>query len=453
MQCEVVLPPLHSGQLRIVRERRRFNVPCLGRRWGKSTLCLSLLLDDPGWDALGSGHPVAWFAATAKIFDEVWRLTLATLPPDVIRRTDSQKHRIELVTGGLIDFWTLDGGDRRGAGRGRKYRRVVVDEASMVPDLLEVWSRSIRPTLIDLEGDAWFPSTPRGKLNDYYAMFCRGDRKHPDNDADWASWQAPTEQNPHLPRSEIESMRREYAGRPLDYRQEMLAEFVEDQGKVFDLAWINELPPPKGWRPYVYQAWDLAGTKQDLDDAGCESCGVALCKDWMQRWHLLDVVHGKWDTGTLLEQILSFGWKWNKNGATCSAIWLEDPVALWLEPFLLERQRQSGKHMPVHRVGVQGRGDKVARAQAGAVPVMANGSFYCDPKAPWYPYVRSCLAGFPAAGKDLVDALSLGLAEAMPIALETTPPASTAQAHDPRIITWDDLNQQARTQRKSPWTR
>ena len=319
----------------------------------------------------------------------------------------------------------------------------------MVPDLLDVWSKAIRPTLIDLQGDAWFPSTPRGLLNPYYELWKRGDPKNPHRDPDWASWQAPTSDNPVLPRLELFAMAKEYAGRPLDYRQEMLAEFVEDQGQVFDLAWINELAPPKGWKPYVYQAWDLAGTKQDLADGGCESVGVALAKDWMQRWWLLDVVHGKWDTGTLLEQILSFGWKHK-----AQRIWLEDPVALWIEPFLMQRQAQSGKHLPIERVGVQGRGDKVARAQAGAVPVMANGSFYLDPAAPWYPYARSCLAGFPAAGKDFVDALSLGLAEAMGMALESPAPASTAKAHDPRIITWKDLtsSDQADT-RKSPWTR
>jgi predicted phage terminase large subunit-like protein len=450
MRCEVVLPNLHRAQQQIVRERRRFNVPCLGRRVGKSTLCLSLLLDDPGWDALGAGFPVAWFAGTTKVFDEVWRLTLATLPSEVVRRTDTQKHRIELVTGGLIDFWTLDGGDRRGAGRGRKYRRAVIDEAAMVPDLIDVWSKAIRPTLVDLEGDAWFPSTPRGLLNDYYTLWRRGDPENKAREQEWASWRMPTSANPHLPRGELAGLEREYAGRPLDYRQEILAEFVEDQGQVFDLKWINELGMPKGWKPaHVYQAWDLAGTKQDLADSGCESVGVAVCKDWMSRWWLLDVVRGKWDGGGLIEQILSFGWKWRSE-----MVWLEDPVALWLESFLLQRQQQSGKHLPTKRVNVQGRGDKVARARAGVVPVMANGSFYVDPSAPWYQDARRDLAAFPAAGKDFTDALSLCLTEAMSMALPSPPPASAAGAQrDPRIITWDDLTTQQKTPRRNPWTR
>jgi predicted phage terminase large subunit-like protein len=447
--CEIVLPELHAGQLRVIRERGRFNSLACGRRWGKSTLLLSLLLDDHGYGAL-DGYPVAWFSANSKIFDEVWRLVLQTLPAEVISRTDVQKHRIELVTGGLIDFWSLDGGDRGGAGRGRRYRRVAIDEAALVPDMLRIWSKAIRPTLIDMQGDAYFASTPRGILNDFHTIYQRGVAGSNEYRKGWKSWRVPTSDNPHLSREELKELEAEYTGLPLDYRQEMLAEFVEDQGQVFDLSWINELPAPKGWRPIVHQAWDLAGTKQDLKDGGCESVGVAITKDWMDRWWLLDVERGKWDTGTLLERILSFGWKHK-----AVAISLEDPVAMWLEPFLKQRQQQSGKHLPIRRVGVQGRGDKVARAQASVVPVMANGSFYCDPAAPWYRDMRRDLSAFPAAGKDLVDALSLGFAEAMQIAQKSQPPPSPNATHDPRMITWDELvkPEKSTTPRKSPWTR
>ena len=443
-ECELLLPPRHPGQVRVVESCKRFNVPCIGRRWGKSTLLLDLLLDDEEYGAL-YGHPVSWMAATSKIFDEVWRLMLATLPPEIVKRTDVQKHRIELHTGGIIDFWTLDGGDRRGPGRGRKYRRVVIDEAALVPDLLALWSKAIRPTLIDLRGDAWFPSTPRG-FNDYHELWQRGNPESPTYDPDWASWRASTFDNPHLPRQEYEDIKKEYIGRPLDYRQEVLAEFVEDQGLIFDLKWLNEMQPPKGWKPLVYQAWDLAGTKQDLEDSGCESVGVALVKDWMERWWLIDMVRGKWDSGALVEQILSFGWKHK-----AQRIWLEDPVALWLMPFLQDRQRQSGKHLPIQRVTVAGRGDKIARAQAAVVPVMSNGSFYLDPKAPWYKGFRGDLSSFPRAGKDTVDALSLGLAEAMSAAATTLAPAV---ATTPTTgIRWSDLEDRMPARRSpSVWT-
>jgi len=439
-ECEICLPELHSGQVKILGEKCRYNVLAMGRRWGKTVLTLINLIDDQDFGAL-NGYPVAWYAATSKIFDEVWRLCLQILPREIIARTDTQKHRIELVTGGVIDFWSLDGGDTGGAGRGRKYRRVAIDEAALVRDMLNIWSRTIRPTLIDLEGDAWFASTPRGLNNDFYKLWCRGQNGNPDQMKGWKSWQMPTDTNPHLSRKELEEMKAEYAGRPLDYRQEMLAEFVEDAGQIFDLNWINELPTPKNWRPAVYEAWDLAGTKQDFKEEekgrGCESVGGALVKDWMRRWWLYDLRRGKWNSGELCEQIIDFGWKHKAR-----KIWLEDPVALWLEPFLLSMMRESSKHLPIERVVVGGRGDKIARAQASVVPVMANGSFYCDPTAPWYKGLRLDLAGFPNKGKDTVDMLSLGFAEAQEVAIESPAPmAANYGTRDPSKITWDELNQ------------
>ena len=460
--AEVVLPIRHRGQTRVWTERQRFNVLAMGRRWGKSVLVLDLLLDDPGYGAL-DGHPVAWFAGTSKIFDEVWRLMLQTLPKSLIARTDTQKHRIELLTGGLIDFWSLDGGDAGGAGRGRKYRRVAIDEAALVPNMLNVWSKAIRPTLADLRGDAWFASTPRGIVNDFHDLWQRG---QPGKSAmkGWKSWQLPTGTNPHLSREELADLKAEYAGRPLDYRQEILAEFVADMGAVFNLEWINEekMPAPwaliaegkgrevpKGSWPVVAQAWDLAGTKQDHEDKGCESVGVTLARDWLQRWWLLDVVRGKWDGGELVERMLAFAWKWR-----AQAVYGEDPVALYLEPFMRKRMQQSGKHVHFERVSVQGRGDKVARAKNASVPVMANGSFYVPMDAPWLPLVRQDLAAFPAAGKDFNDALSLGLAEAMDTLAASPPPPSAAPSGDPRILTWDDLERTAPTQpRRTPWSR
>ena len=43
----------------------------------------------------------------------------------------------------------------------------------MVAKLKSSWEESIRPTLTDMEGDAWFLSTPKG-LNYFYDLFQRG---------------------------------------------------------------------------------------------------------------------------------------------------------------------------------------------------------------------------------------------------------------------------------------
>lgn len=435
--AEIVLPELHTGQLRIVRERRRFNVPCLGRRVGKSTLCLSLLLDDPGWDAL-DGYPCAWFAGTSKIFDEVWRLTLATIPPAVIARTDTQKHRIELVTGGLIDFWSLDGGDRGGAGRGRKYRRAVVDEAALVPGLMEVWSKAIRPTLIDLQGDAYFPSTPRGLQNDYYDMWKRGDPKSPTRDEKWAAWQMPSMANPHLSAAELDDLKKEYTGRPLDYRQEILAEFVGDAGQVFQLSWINDQEKPPKQFSHLYASWDIAVTDNDLE-RGDYTVGVVVGQDAIGRYWLLDVIRGRWNSLEAVERMLQTARKYNT--ARC---WYEGgPVGRAVEPILRKRMRErDDPAFYFEMVPHSGRGDKVVRT-GPLVAIMANGSFYVPAGAAWLHDLRDELAAFSSDPKsyrhdDQVDALSQLFLQLQAIR-QSAPVPITGRILDPTKVTGDVL--------------
>lgn len=209
---------LHDTQRRIVKESRRFNVVVLGRRAGKTVLGQNRAM----YPAL-HGQPVAWFAPNYKYLADAWRDLLFTLGP-VISHQSLTEHRLELLTGGLIDFWTLDTPD---SARGRKYKRVIIDEAAMVPNLADIWQMAIRPTLTDLIGDAWFLSTPRG-MNYFHALYEQG---QDDLQPDWMSWKMPTSVNPFLPVQEIEDARLSEPERI--FAQEYLAEFLPDGTGVF----------------------------------------------------------------------------------------------------------------------------------------------------------------------------------------------------------------------------
>src|SRR5690606_16562371 len=99
-----------------------FNVLNCGRRFGKTALGIHRLTP-----AL-HGDPVAWFSPTYKMLEEVWRETKHSFAEVIARPSEAQK-RLELVTGGVIDMWSLDRAD---SVRGRKYKRVIIDEAAMV---------------------------------------------------------------------------------------------------------------------------------------------------------------------------------------------------------------------------------------------------------------------------------------------------------------------------------
>lgn len=213
---ELVIPRPHEHQRQIMNEASRFNVIACGRRFGKTTMGTELI-------AQVIKYPSAWFAPSYKMLLEVWREFDRVFAPIVAHRS-AQERRLEFYGGGHIEFWSLQD---ENAGRGRKYKRIIVDEAGFVRHLWDIWNASLRPTLADMQGDAFFPGTPKGR-NDYWRLYQLGVDPA---ETEWRSFQKPGYLNPHVPASEFEAMKRSLPERV--YRQEILAEFLEDGGGVF----------------------------------------------------------------------------------------------------------------------------------------------------------------------------------------------------------------------------
>lgn len=300
---EVILAELHPGQQRIVDESTRFNVLACGRRFGKTTLGIDLLIDK----AL-DGLPTGWFSPTYKMLSEVWReLKEITLPLQT--KVQAQEHRIELITGGSIDCWSLDVAD---SARGRKYARVVLDEAAMVSGLGNAWQAVIRPTLTDYQGDAFMLSTPKG-INFFHECYQRGlDPLQPD----WQCWHMPTTDNPMIEPKEVESARLELPEQI--FRQEYLAEFMQNEGAVFRNIenCLTALPST----PEAHQGHNIVagvdwGQKNDFTVISviCVSCRCEIELDrfnkieWaFQRARLMGIYH-KWLITNILVESNSIG--------------------------------------------------------------------------------------------------------------------------------------------------
>lgn len=218
----VRLPALHAGQQKLeqafVVSGARYRTAACGRRFGKSVFAQRLLSR-----AVCHGLPAAYFAQSYKLLEDTWRSMVGILAPGIVS-SSRVEHRVEMLGGGILEGWTLDDRD---AGRSRKYGLVIIDEAGLCPHLGETWNNAIRPTLSDLEGGAWFLGTPKGR-GYFYEMFMRGaDAERPE----YFAYRATTHDNPHIKPAEIEAMRQSMTDRA--YRQEILAEFLEDGGGVF----------------------------------------------------------------------------------------------------------------------------------------------------------------------------------------------------------------------------
>lgn len=250
----------------MLSEAKRFNVLDCGRRWGKSALAVNLLTE-----SAIEGHPVAYFAPFYSLLSGTFKELYTTLNELITRKHDNQF--MDLATGGSIEFWSLE---NPVAGRSRKYKLAIVDEAAFNRNLWASWTEAIRPTLTDLKGSAWFMSTPKGK-NDFYKLWMRGQTGEPD----WMSWQMPTETNPFIDISEIRAAQRDLP--ELAFAQEYLAEFNDNAANPFGMDKIRICTGQMSNEPPVCFGIDLAKSFDWTVIIGLDRFGVVCYFDRFQR--------------------------------------------------------------------------------------------------------------------------------------------------------------------------
>ena len=269
MQIDLTIPKPHKGQQKVIDNAKRFNVVCCGRRFGKTTLGQILTIQ-----ALLNGQKVGWFAPTYKFSSEVWRFFASTLSPACSSMNRSES-RMQLVTGGTLDVWSVDNPD---SGRGRKYGMIVVDEAGIVRDLEQVWTGTLRPTLTDYKGSAWFLGTPKGR-----GYFHRLFAKHEHGDKDWMSWRLPTASNPMMPPEEIEAAKADLP--PEVFAQEYEGVPADDGGNPFSVKAIAECIGPLSTRSPVVWGVDLAKSHDYTVAVGLDDDGnIARLERWQGPW-------------------------------------------------------------------------------------------------------------------------------------------------------------------------
>ena len=267
----LTLPKLHSGQQQVNAEAKRFNVLECGRRWGKTTFGLNKLVE-PALD----GKPVAWFAPTYKTMAEQWKDVEKMLAP-VISAKNKVEQQIRLITGGVIDFWSLDDPN---SGRGRKYARVIVDEASIIRQLEEAWQATIRPTLTDYRGDAWILGTPKGRRF-FHHLYERGQQGR----KGWASWRAATITNPFISPEEVADAERDLPTHV--FRQEYLGIPADDGGNPFAIDAIQRciMPDDEPVTGPMHFGVDLAKSQDWVWVIGLDTSGrVVVSERWQSDW-------------------------------------------------------------------------------------------------------------------------------------------------------------------------
>lgn len=210
------LPRLRQDQAAIVKALATSNtvIVACGRRWGKTLMAGTLALH-----RAVAGGAVAWVVPTYRNARSPWRF--AEMHVGSFGELKRSERIVNLGTGRL-SIYTADNDVGM---RGEAFDLVVVDEAAMIRE--ETYTDVILPTLADRNGRILLISTPKGR-NWFWREWQRGKQ----GEANYTSFQAPTSANPIRSIQQAAAQARERVS-DRTYRQEWLAEFVEDGGGVF----------------------------------------------------------------------------------------------------------------------------------------------------------------------------------------------------------------------------
>jgi hypothetical protein len=239
----------HKGQSEFHESKTRFRILSCGRRWGKTKAganeAIRKATESPNESVGFCVAPTYWHT------QKQWREFLTYCPSQLVKEINRADHHVLLIGNRHVWFKSADNPDSL---RSEGLDWLWVDEGAEISE--EAWDMALRPALIDRKGCAWFTGTPKGK-NWYFRLWTKGNDPL---ETEYKSWSFPSNNNPYLDIKELEKASKGMT--ELAYRQEIMAEFIEDVGSVFrgiDGLIKGELEQPNGNKQYVMGA-DIAKT-------------------------------------------------------------------------------------------------------------------------------------------------------------------------------------------------
>lgn len=289
---------LHPNQIKIFDSPAKVKVICCGRRFGKTVLAGNVVVTK----AFTTPGSMSWIVSPRYSQTMImWRKINKLIPKDYIADSSKGDFWIELENGSMVFAKSADNPDGL-VGEGLDL--CVVDEAARVKP--EAWEVSLQPTLMDSDGEAMLLSTPKGK-NWFYTEYLKGTNK--EDFPEYDSFHYTSYDNPFLNPKVIE---RKIKTMPmLFYRQEILAEFIDDGGEVFGMVdqciydTINMQMPIPG-RDYVMGV-DLAKYEDYTVITVIDTVTRQVVfwqrlphLDWAPQKDVIEAIHIRWNNARML---------------------------------------------------------------------------------------------------------------------------------------------------------
>ena len=207
----------HTGQKTILNSKARFKAVACGRRFGKTEAGKIAIFER----SLKGGR-CWWLAPTYQMAGQVWRDLKTVFKKVPGARISEAERRIDLIGGGMLAIRSTHYADNL---RGEGLDLAVLDEAAFMD--AAVWPEVVRPMLLERSGDALFLSSPNGR-NWFWTLYQMGLDERQDR---WRSFRYSSYDNPLVQAAELDDVRRSTQERV--FREEYLAEFIDDAGQVF----------------------------------------------------------------------------------------------------------------------------------------------------------------------------------------------------------------------------
>jgi len=215
---------LHPKQKEIIQSKKRFKIVRAGRRSGKTVLQVEQMLYTA---VFGKDRNIFYISPTQKQSRSiVWE----ALKRRVGKMGEANEGRLEMKIptkdGGKSTIY-LSGWENRENFRGLKANLIVFDELDTMRNFFIGWQEIFYPALMDVSGSATFIGTPKKENPNLRRL-----EKEAKTNLDFGVFRFTTLDNPHIPQKEKDKAKIELD--PQAYQQEILAEYVENEGSLFN---------------------------------------------------------------------------------------------------------------------------------------------------------------------------------------------------------------------------
>src|SRR3990167_10511877 len=213
---------LHPNQKIVAKNQNRFKVLNCGRRWGKTTLAVEIML----MRSFAKPVKIAYIAPTIQQARDIAFAKLKKELQPILKDTNESRLEFKVKTQDNEEsLILLRGWEAIENLRGQAFDFLILDEVASMRNFWIGWQEVLRPTLTDTKGETMFVSTPKG-FNHFYDLY-----NEELKDTDYKSFSFSSYDNPFLPKEELDKAK---STLPVErFEQEYMASFQKTQGLVY----------------------------------------------------------------------------------------------------------------------------------------------------------------------------------------------------------------------------